>query len=62
MKEKAKETQTKMAKLEERATQQEVQLGRLEGELAHKVELFKQLRKSSPAMSLMLMVLGLKMP
>jgi len=31
-----------MAKLEERATQQEVQLGQLEGELAHKFELFKQ--------------------
>ena len=42
LKEKAEETQAEMAKMEERATQQEVQLGQLEGELAHKVELFKQ--------------------
>ena len=42
LKEKAEETQAKMAKLKERATQQEVQLGQLEGELAHKVELFKK--------------------
>jgi len=31
-----------MVKLEERATQQEVQLGQLKGELARKVELFNQ--------------------
>jgi len=31
-----------MAKLEERATQQEVQLGQLKGELARKVELFNR--------------------
>jgi len=34
--------QAKMAKLEERATQREVQLGQVEGELAEKVELFKK--------------------
>ena len=42
LKEKAEEIHSKMARLEERATQQEVQLGQLDGELAHKVELFKQ--------------------
>ena len=31
-----------MAKLEERATQQEVQLGRVKGELAQQVEIFKK--------------------
>jgi len=31
-----------MAKLEERAIQKEVQLGRVEGELAHQTELFKK--------------------
>jgi len=31
-----------MAKLEERTTQQEVQLGRVEGELAQKIELFNK--------------------
>jgi len=34
LEEEAKETKAKMAKLEERATNQEVQLGRVEGELA----------------------------
>ena len=40
LKDKAEEVQAKMAKLEERATQQEVRLGK--GELAHKVKLFNQ--------------------
>ena len=31
-----------MAKMEERATQREAQLGQVEGELAQKIELFKQ--------------------
>ena len=42
LKEKVEEAQAKMAKLEERATQREVQLGQLKGQLAQKVELFKQ--------------------
>jgi len=41
LEEKADDAQAKMAKLEERATQQDVQLGRVEGELAEKIELFK---------------------
>ena len=42
LKDKAEVMQAKMTKLEKRATQREIQLGQLEGELAHKVELFKQ--------------------
>jgi len=42
LEEKVKEMQEKMAKLEERATQCEVLLGKVEGELAEKVELFKK--------------------
>ena len=34
-----------MAKLEERATQREVQLGQVEGELAQKVQLFRQTKE-----------------
>ena len=34
-----------MARLEEKATQQEVQLGQLEGELARKDEFFNQTKK-----------------
>ena len=34
--------QAKMLKLEERVTQREVLLGKVEGELAEKVELFKK--------------------
>jgi len=34
-----------MARLEERATQQEVRLGQLEGELVRKDELFSQMKK-----------------
>ena len=37
--------QAQMAKLEERATQREVQLGQVEGELDEKVELFKKTEK-----------------
>jgi len=42
MEEQAEGEKAKMAKLEERATQQEVQLGRVEGELAQKIELFNK--------------------
>jgi len=42
LKEKVEDMQTKMAKLEERATQHEVQLGQVEGELAEKIELFQK--------------------
>ena len=42
MEEKVEEVQTKMAKMEERATQREVQLGQVDVELAQKIELFKQ--------------------
>jgi len=37
--------QAKMARLEERATQQEVSLGQLEGELVRKDELFSQMKE-----------------
>ena len=39
LEEQAEGAKAKMAKLEERATQREVQLGRVEGELAQKIEL-----------------------
>jgi len=42
LREKVEEAQAKMAKLEERATQFEVQLSQVEGELAEKVELFRK--------------------
>ena len=42
LKEKVDEAQAKMAKLEERAIQREVQLGQVEWELAEKVELFNK--------------------
>ena len=45
LKEKAKEVQAKMARLEEMATQQEVRLGQLEGELVRKDELFSEMKE-----------------
>jgi len=45
LEEKIKGMQAQMAKLEERATQREVQLGQVEGELDEKVELFKKTEK-----------------
>jgi len=42
LEEQAEGVQAKMTRLEERATQQEVQLGRVRGELAQKIELFKK--------------------
>jgi len=45
LQEKAKETQAKMTRLEERATQQEVRLGQLEGELVCKGELFSEIKE-----------------
>jgi len=42
LEEKVEGMQTKMEKLEERATQREVRLGQVEGELAEKIELFKK--------------------
>jgi len=42
LKEETEGTKAKMAKLEERVTQQEVQLGRVEGELAKKIEQFRK--------------------
>jgi len=53
--EKAEGAHDKMAKLEERATQQEIQLGRVEGELAQNTELFKRLRQSLSTMAPMCM-------
>ena len=44
MQENAEETRAKMARLEEKATQQEVRLGQLEGELIRKDELFSQMK------------------
>jgi len=38
LKEKVEEAHAKMAKLEEKVTQREVQLGQVEGELAQKVD------------------------
>ena len=55
------EMKGKVAKLEERATQREVLLGQVEGELAEKVESFKKIR-NSPMTLLMLTVRGFKMP
>jgi len=42
LEEKVEGMQAKMAKLKERATQREVQLGKVEVELAEKVEFFKK--------------------
>jgi len=42
LKEEAEATKAKMAKLEERATNQEVQLGGVEAELAQQAENFKK--------------------
>jgi len=44
LQEKAEESQAKMARMKERATQQEV-LGQLEGELVRKDELFSQMKE-----------------
>ena len=43
LEEQAEGAKAKMAKIEERVTQQEVQLGRVEGELAQKIELFNKI-------------------
>ena len=54
------EMKEKMARLEERATQREVLLGQVEGELVEKVESFR--KRSSQMMPLTPIVRGFKMP
>jgi len=51
-----------MARVKERATQQEVRLGQLEGELVRKDKLLVRSRRSSPATLLEPIVPGLRMP
>jgi len=51
-----------MARLEERATQQEVRLGQLEGELVRKDELFSEIKEELTSDAAGAYVLGLRMP
>jgi len=45
LQDKVEDTQAKMVRLEERATQQEVRLGQLEGELVRKDEVFSEIKE-----------------